>query len=958
MRHAAQRHVESAGQPASAGSRAAAGLLALLSCALGASAQTSEAAQSSEADYYSVDYFVPPEGEVLEVGGMVFLPDGRLAVSTRRGQVWLIENVMAADPAEAVYTLFAEGLDEGLGLALLPSTEPGGEPVLHVLQRGELSRLHDEDGDSRCERIETVSTDWGLSGNYHEFAFGLPVSAQGQLYLSLNVSFFSPEWWHGKSPVPYRGWVLQADPRTGLITPLASGLRSPAGLGLDSQGRLLVTDNQGDWMPAGPVFHIQPGKFYGHPASLAWNSADRNQGPEPSDTEPPQRTRAPAALWLPYKWSRSAGNLVPDQTGGRFGPFNDQMFIAELTNGMVLRAQLEEVRGVLQGAVWPFRQHVGSAFRAQFAPDGSLLLGFTNRGWGGLAPNDGLARLRWTQRVPLEVARVHLLQSGFELSFTQPLAQSAVIAPNEIEIVQYDYDWWWEYGSPERRHRPVEVLSVTLAPDRRTLTLHTAALTPAMVARVKLPRLSAEDGSVLLHDEFAYTINQLPEGPLTTEHVAKAVAPPPERDSYWEGWLRLTYGDALELWQSHGWALVTADLAPEGADQLQVTEGVDALVNVATLAQTQGLESLKSAGAAAQQAAADPLGSGPYTSRLNFGDAQIHVEFLLTEGARAALFVQGRYGIELSAEACGALLPQRGERLGQPPALDAYQGPGRWHSLDLSFVAPRFDAQGRKTSPARFRRVTIDDILLHEEVALAAPSAGELPLAEGSSDEIALGPLVISGGSRPMALRSIRVKPLAPPTDESGFVPIFDGESLTGWVEQSDDLSKPGWEIVDGILTGTGPRSHLFSPRGDYQDLEVRAELRISDNGNSGLYVRTALGNGWPAGYEAQINSNYQDPQKTGSLYALAPVRVQLVPPGVWFDYRVHCRESPAGAHRDPLSGAPSPAGTRLTISVNGVVITDFIDTERRHAQGHVALQQHHEGSVVEFRRIEVRESR
>jgi hypothetical protein len=125
-----------------------------------------------ESAYYTVDHLVPPDGERLEVGGLDFLPDGRLVCSTRRGQVWIAENPLAQDPRDARFTLFAEGLFEGLGLEVVD-----GE--IYVLQRTELSKLLDTASDGRCDTIETVSNDWGSSGNYHEFAFGLPRGKDG-----------------------------------------------------------------------------------------------------------------------------------------------------------------------------------------------------------------------------------------------------------------------------------------------------------------------------------------------------------------------------------------------------------------------------------------------------------------------------------------------------------------------------------------------------------------------------------------------------------------------------------------------------------------------------------------------------------------------------------------------------------------------------------------------------------
>ena len=252
---------------------------------------------ADEAEFFALDALTSPDGSVLEVGGMDFLPDGRLAVSTRRGQVWIVENPLADDPADARFHLFAEGLQEGLGLAVVD-----GE--IHVLQRGELTRLRDVDGDGVADHLDTISDDWGMSGNYHEFAFGLPRDDEGNFWISLNVAFLSPKWWHGKSPAPYRGWVLKIAP-DGTTTPVAPGFRSPCGLGRNAAGDMFATDNQGDWLASSPVYHVQPGRFYGHPAGLDWTVDYKLAGKKSTDTDPPRLRRAPAAVWLPYAWSRS-----------------------------------------------------------------------------------------------------------------------------------------------------------------------------------------------------------------------------------------------------------------------------------------------------------------------------------------------------------------------------------------------------------------------------------------------------------------------------------------------------------------------------------------------------------------------------------------------------------------------------------------------------------------------------
>ncbi len=896
---------------------------------------------NDESRYYTIEHYTAPDGETLEVGGVAWMSDGRMLVSTRRGRVWAVENALADDIGEARFSIFADGLHEGLGLHV--EQDPRGDRI-YVVQRGELTQIADTDGDGRADTFRTISDDWGLSGNYHEFAFGLPKAADGRLYVGLNVGFFDPEWWHGRAQVPGRGTIVAIDPTTGETERIALGLRSPCGLGVNAAGDLFATDNQGDWMPVGPIVHVKPGRFFGHPGSLRWTDEYLANDIIPSDTLPPDRERADAAVWLPYGWSRSPGNLVADTTGGRFGSFDEQMFLAELTLGAVLRVQLETVRGEYQGAVFPFLKDVGSVVRVSFAPDGSLVGGLTNRGWGGLAPADGLTRIRWTGETPLEIERVHLLQGGFELTFTEAVDASTL---NDVELIQYDYDWWWEYGSPERRTTRVDVESVSVSDDGLVATV-VAPLVPAMVARMTLNGVRGVDGEALLHDEFAYTINQLPEGPLTTEHVAKEATPPPPKASEHEGWLRLSYGDALDAWNAEGWALVNAALA-EDATTFDTEPGNNALVNV------------------------DHGPASDYVSRYAFGDGTVHVEFMLADGAATSIRVHDRYEIMFGDARApnGGIV--RADATVVRPVFDVALEPGVWSVVDIEFEAPRFDAAGRRTSPARFARVTVDGVVVHEDIVFEAPNvvraAGELPAvadAAGVDDRRDAGgerpyaPLVITGTRGPVGLRTLMFRPRgdhdgmtwlhegfagldAKRDAGDGWAPLFNGESLEGW-RTSPGADDDAWLAEDGVIYGEGEASHLFSPRGDYADVAFRAEVRINDGGNSGMYVRAAYGGGWPAGYEAQVNASHGDAQRSGSIYSRAPVRVQLVQPGTWFRQQFRCRTT--------------PAGTRLTTSIGGVVVADVLDTSDEHARGHITLQQHHEGSEVEYRRLEVREWR
>jgi len=219
----------------------------------------------TEDDYYKIISVATPENILLEVGGVATLPDGRIAVATRRGDVWIVENA-SMDGGSSEFKHFASGLHEALGLVWSKGS-------LYTAQRGELTKLTDTNGDDIADQYETVYA-WPLSGHYHEYSFGPKIAPDGSFFVTGNVAFGDEEWWRGESRVPYRGWMMKIHP-DGTLEPWATGMRSPCGLGM-IEGEPFYTDNQGDWQGTGGIFHVSKGSFTGHPAGLRWSHLENS----------------------------------------------------------------------------------------------------------------------------------------------------------------------------------------------------------------------------------------------------------------------------------------------------------------------------------------------------------------------------------------------------------------------------------------------------------------------------------------------------------------------------------------------------------------------------------------------------------------------------------------------------------------------------------------------------------
>lgn len=498
-----------------------------------------------EEDYFKIMKVSAPEGTLLEVGGLVTLPNGNLGVSTRRGDVFIVENPTSPRP---YFRKYASGLHEILGLAYK-------DGHLYLAQRGELTKLIDSDMDGKADVFETVFA-WPVSGHYHEYSFGPVIAPDGKFFVSANVAFGDEEWWRGESRVPYRGSIMKIS-EEGEMEPWATGMRSPAGIGV-IDGDLFYTDNQGDYMGSGGLWHIEKGDFTGHPAGLTWSHLpnsplsltteefnavidpmkvknDQGRYIKPENVEgAPFKTNAEAkeelpdlklpAVWFPYAIqgiSTSEPIKIPQ---GHLGPFEGQLLVGDQGQSKIMRVFLEKVNGEYQGASIDFRSGFQSGvLRMAWAKDGSLFVGETNRGWGSAGEaNEGLQRLVWNETLPFEMRAVRAMADGFEIEFTKPVDRKSAQDIASYAVNSYSYKYHPVYGSPPVNNENLIIKGVKVSEDGMIARIVVEGLRQYYVHHIFVDGVRERDNfHSLVHPSAYYTLNNIPtEGKLATSELS------------------------------------------------------------------------------------------------------------------------------------------------------------------------------------------------------------------------------------------------------------------------------------------------------------------------------------------------------------------------------------------------------------------------------------------------------
>jgi hypothetical protein len=462
-----------------------------------------------EAKHYPIVDIPIPRQVPLRPGGLEVLPDGRLAVGTRRGDIYFVRGAFESPP-KPEYHLFATGQDEIFSLAWR-------DGALTAVSFGEVTRIRDSDGDGVADRYDTLSNHWGYA-EYHEFAFGSKHDADGNLWIALGLSKSY------ESHNLFRGWALKVTPE-GKTIPVCSGLRSPGGVGANAQGQMFAVESQGPWNGCCSLKPLQEGAFVGHPASYNWYpfapglkapavtpASDSRMGVERKRI----KELVPPAVKFPYiKMGRSISGFRVDRSGGKFGPFEGQIFLGDYTLSLILRATTERVNGVWQGACYPFREGLSTGImNVEFSPKGQLVAGgfTTNSQWPvrGTEPF-ALQRIDWNGVVPFEMREINIRKDGFRIAFTKAVDAATAADPASYRVSTYTHVYAAGYGSPEVDGTTPRVLRALPADDGLSVVLELEKVVEDHVHEFTLEGLRSREGGRLVHTKAYYTVNEIPK---------------------------------------------------------------------------------------------------------------------------------------------------------------------------------------------------------------------------------------------------------------------------------------------------------------------------------------------------------------------------------------------------------------------------------------------------------------
>jgi len=431
-------------------------------------------------DTLSVPY-ANPWHALFFTSGHDFLENGEAAVATAHGDVWLVSG-LDASLASVKWKRFATGLHQPLGLKVFKNK-------IHVLERDQITILHDLNGDREADFYENFNNDCISTGGGHSYATSLETDADGNFYFTKCAE-----------NTPYGGTAVRVRADGSGLEVLATGFRNPNGMGVGPGGEVTVADQQGNWVPETRLDLIHPGGFYGYMPMHHRETA-------PAAYDPP-------LCWIPRAADNSAGGQVWVPPGV-WGPLAGQML--HLSYGRCTFMAILRDGPRFNGGVVPLPgRFLSGVMRGRFNPRDQALYLTGLRGWQTAAIKDGcFQRVRHTGQPLLAPVAFAVRPNGVELTFDQPLNAELAADPSSYDLEQWNYRWSEKYGSPDlspsqpgkEGRDKIKIARAVLSGERAVFLEFVGQVQPVHTLRINYNLETA--GGAEIRGDFYATINQV-----------------------------------------------------------------------------------------------------------------------------------------------------------------------------------------------------------------------------------------------------------------------------------------------------------------------------------------------------------------------------------------------------------------------------------------------------------------
>lgn len=448
-------------------------------------------------------------GSRMRTGGFDFFSDGRAAVSTWNGDVWIVSGI-DADLDELQWRRFATGLFDPLGLRIV-------DDVIYVHGRDGLTRLFDTDGNGEADFYECFNNQVYITHAFHEFAFDLQTDADGSFYFSKGAPV-NPGGRGFMRIAPHHGTILKVSKDGSSIDVMATGMRAPNGIGVHAgkHGTVFTSgDNEGTWMPRCRLnWFYEPGFYAG-----VKDTAHRTPVPDLPDLP---------LCWMPMEIDNSSGGQVM-VTGDAWSDLAGSILHCSYgtCSTYLVLPEWPEDHGQVQGGVIRLPVNFSSScMRPRFSPIDGQLYVVGLKGWQTSAAREGgFHRVRRTGKPFAMPLRLRTCKQGVYLTFDTDLDPELAADPDSYGVEVWNYLYSQNYGSPElsvlqpdrkveqgkRNRDPLTVTKAVLGADKRTVFLAVDGMRPVHQMRISWNVDTA--AGVQQKGELHNTIHALAEDP-------------------------------------------------------------------------------------------------------------------------------------------------------------------------------------------------------------------------------------------------------------------------------------------------------------------------------------------------------------------------------------------------------------------------------------------------------------